>query len=168
VSDKPYRNNVGVALFNGRGQVFIGRTKNAGPEVMGQGRDWQMPQGGIDEQEDIVAAAARELWEETSVRSVALLGVTTEWWHYDFPPYFGPWHKLSGFRGQRQRWVAFRFTGTDSEVDIASPASGEPQEFFDWRWESLARTTDYVPLFKREVYLKVVDAFGHLAIVSEQ
>jgi putative (di)nucleoside polyphosphate hydrolase len=158
--DRPYRANVGVALFNGAGRVFIGRIRNAGPEIIGPGRDWQMPQGGIDPDEDIVAAAARELWEETGVRSVELLSATEEWWEYDFPPYFGAMHKLSRFRGQRQRWVAFRFTGDESEIDIVNPASGEPQEFFEWRWENLERTPDLVPLFKREVYVRVVATFA--------
>ena len=159
---KPYRPNVGVALFNVQGLVMIGRTENAGPEIVAPGRNWQMPQGGIDADEDIVAAARRELWEETNVRSVALLAVTEDWWSYDFPPYDGPWHKLTPFRGQRQRWVAFRLTGSDSEIDVANPAGGQPQEFFEWRWEELARTPQLVTPFKQAVYEKVVAAFTHL------
>ena len=161
-TDKPYRPNVGVALFNARGQALIGRTENAGPEIVAPGRDWQMPQGGIDPNEDIVAAAVRELWEETNVRSVSLLAVTENWWTYDFPPYEGPWHKLVPFRGQRQRWVALRFTGDDGEIDVAHPAGGQPQEFFDWRWEVLARTPQLVTPFKQATYEKVAAAFAHL------
>lgn len=163
---RPYRPNVGIALFNGRGQVLIGRTKNAGPEIVAPGRDWQMPQGGIegtaDATEDIVAAAKRELWEETNVRSVNVLAVSPEWWTYDFPPYHGPWHKLTLFRGQRQRWVALRFTGRDDEIDVANPAGGQPQEFFAWRWEALARTPQLVTPFKQAVYEKVAATFAHL------
>ena len=122
---RPYRPNVGVALFNARGQVLIGRAETAGPEIVTPGRDWQMPQGGIDADENLVAAARRELWEETNARSVTLLAVTDAWWTYDFPPYHGPWHKLSAFRGQRQRWVAFRFTGAESEIDVENPAGGQ-------------------------------------------
>jgi putative (di)nucleoside polyphosphate hydrolase len=163
---KPYRPNVGIALFNARGQVLIGRAESAGPEIVTPGRDWQMPQGGIeggiDAEEDIVAAAKRELWEETNVRSVSLLAVTEDWWTYDFPPYDGPWHKLSPFRGQRQRWVALRLTGAESEIDVAHPAGGQPQEFFEWRWEALARTPQLVTPFKQAVYEKVAAAFAHL------
>ena len=160
---RPYRPNVGVALFNAQGRVLVGRTRNAGPETIAPGRDWQMPQGGIDGVEDIVAAARRELWEETNVRSVTFLAVTDDWWAYDFPVYHGPWHKLSAFRGQRQRWVAFRFTGTDGEIDVANPAGGQPQEFFEWRWEELARTPQLVTPFKQSVYERVAAAFAHVA-----
>ena len=166
VEAKPYRPNVGIALFNGQGQVLIGRTENAGPEIVTPGRNWQMPQGGIeggiDASEDIVAAAKRELWEETNVRSVSLLAVTDDWWTYDFPFYDGPWHKLVPFRGQRQRWVALRLTGSESEIDVINPGGGQPQEFFEWRWEALARTPQLVTPFKQAVYEKVAAAFAHL------
>lgn len=165
---KPYRPNVGVALFNAQGRVLIGQARSAGPEIVEPGRDWQMPQGGIeggiDGDEDIVEAARRELWEETNVRSVTLLGSTEEWWSYDFPPYDGPWHKLTPFRGQRQRWVAFRFTGDNSEIDVTRPGNGQPQEFFAWRWEELARTPLLVTPFKQATYEKVVAAFARFAV----
>ena len=160
---KGYRPNVGIAVFNRAGLVLIGRTESAGPEVIEPGLDWQMPQGGIDADEDLAAAARREVWEETNVRSIEFIGATTDWWHYDFPPYDGPPHKLTPFRGQRQRWVAFRFTGEDSEIDVAHPAGGQPQEFFDWRWERLERTPELVVSYKRAVYAKVADAFGRFA-----
>lgn len=162
---KGYRANVGIALFNAAGLVLIGRTESSGPEVVEPGFDWQMPQGGIDGTEEIVAAARREVWEETSARSVELLAVTDEWWHYDFPPYDGPPHKLTPFRGQRQRWVAFRFTGEDSEIDVTRPGNGQPQEFFSWRWEKLERTPELVVSYKRLVYAKVAEAFRPFAAV---
>ena len=164
--EKPYRPNVGVALFNARGLVLIGQARSAGPEVVAPGRDWQMPQGGIDGDEDIIAAARRELWEETNVSSVTFLGATDEWWTYDFPPYDGPWHKLTPFRGQRQRWVAFHFTGNDSEIDVTRPGNGQPQEFFAWRWEELARTPQLVTPFKQMTYEKVAAAFAPFAAAS--
>jgi putative (di)nucleoside polyphosphate hydrolase len=157
---RPYRLNVGVALFNLQGRVLIGRTQNAGPEIVAPGRNWQMPQGGIDRHEEIVAAAQRELWEETNVRPVSFLAVTDDWWDYDFPAYDGPWHKLSAFRGQRQKWVALRFTGDDREIDVANPAGGQPQEFFEWRWEELGRLPGLVTPFKQAVYENVVAAFA--------
>jgi putative (di)nucleoside polyphosphate hydrolase len=99
---RPYRPNVGIALFNQAGKVFAGHGRSAGPEVLPAGHEWQMPQGGIDGNEDIVEAARRELFEETNVRSVALLQVSAEAWCYDFPPYAGPPHWLCAFRGQQQ------------------------------------------------------------------
>lgn len=157
---KPYRPNVGIALFNAEGLVLAGRAETSGPELIVPGFEWQCPQGGIDEGEDIVAAAKRELWEETNVRNASVLAVTEEWWPYDFPPYDGPPHKLSPFRGQKQRWAALRFEGHDSEIDVVNLPTGEPQEFFGWRWERLARLPDLVTPHKRPVYLLMAQAFA--------
>jgi putative (di)nucleoside polyphosphate hydrolase len=159
----PYRPNVGIALFNAAGLVFAGRSHSAGPEIVLPGLDWQMPQGGIDADEDIVAAARRELEEETGVTEAELLAVTVEWWRYDFPPYDGPPHKLTAFRGQRQRWVAFRFTGDEAAFDIGKPNGEEPPEFSEWRWRPLAAMPGLVVPFKRPVYEKVVGAFARFA-----
>ena len=88
--EKPYRPNVGIALFNADGRLLIGRRfRDDGPEIILPGLEWQMPQGGVDEGEDHRAAAFRELWEETSVRSADYLG-ETDWLTYEFPPFDGP------------------------------------------------------------------------------
>lgn len=160
--DKPYRPNVGIALFNRDGLLFLGRAREAGPETVSPGRDWQCPQGGIDAGEDIIEAARRELYEETNVRSLHLLEACELWWHYDFPPYDGSTHKLTPFRGQRQRWVAFLFTGNESEIDVVNLPTGEPQEFLEWRWGELASATDTCPLYKAQVYTNMAQRFAHL------
>ena len=163
VEQRPYRPNVGIALFNRDGLVLVGRARTSGPELIVPGFEWQCPQGGIDEGEDIVAAARRELWEETNVRSASLLVVTRDWWNYDFPPYDGPPHKLSPFRGQKQRWAAFRFEGSDSEIDVANLPTGEPQEFFGWTWERLEKLPGLVTPHKRAVYERMALAFAGFA-----
>jgi putative (di)nucleoside polyphosphate hydrolase len=160
---KPYRANVGIALFNAHGLVLIGRRfRDDGPEIILPGLEWQMPQGGVDAGEDLRAAAFRELWEETSVRSADYLG-ETDWLAYEFPRYDGPPHRLAKFRGQRQKWFALRFTGDESEIDPLTPRNGQPAEFDAWRWECLDRVADLVVPFRREVYRKVAETFAAVA-----
>jgi putative (di)nucleoside polyphosphate hydrolase len=163
-NEKPYRPNVGIALFNADGHVLIGhRFKGDGPEIILPGLDWQMPQGGVDEGEVLRDAAMRELWEETSVVSADYLG-ETDWITYEFPPYDGPQtHRLAKFRGQRQKWFALRFTGQDDEIDPLTPRNGQPAEFDAWRWERLDRVADIVVPFRREVYRAVAEQFAPFA-----
>ena len=155
----PYRPNVGIALFNKAGLVFAGMALNEGPEVVTVGLEWQMPQGGIDPDEDIEVAARRELLEETGIAEVSFLAATQSWWSYDFPFYDGPPHSLSGFRGQTQRWVAFRFEGDEAAINVTEPVSGFRPEFSTWAWMPLGRLPDLVMPHKRPTYTKVADAF---------
>jgi putative (di)nucleoside polyphosphate hydrolase len=163
MSDKPYRPNVGIALFNVDGRVLIARRfKDDGPEIVLPGLEWQMPQGGIDAAEDPRKAAFRELWEETGVTHAEYLA-ETGWLSYEFPPYDGPAHRLSVFRGQRQKWFAMRFTGDEREVDPLTERNDMPAEFDSWRWERLDRVADLVVPFRREVYLAVAREFARFA-----
>ena len=161
----PYRDCVGVALCNADGNVLIGRRK---PDPWIEDRSeltapWQMPQGGIDKGEDALAAATRELYEETSVRSVDLLAEAPHWIYYDLPDEALGVALKGRYRGQRQRWFAFRFTGDDSEVNVLQPGDGTtPAEFDTWRWEPLDRLPDLIVPFKRKAYEEVVAAFAHV------
>lgn len=157
---KPYRPNVGVALFNAAGCVLIGRRfRDDGPEIILPGLEWQMPQGGIDPQESPRDAVMRELWEETGVKCADYLG-ETDWLAYEFPPYAGPQsHRLAQFRGQRQKWFALRFTGSEHEIDPLTSRNGQAPEFDQWRWERLDRVADLVVPFRREVYRIVARQF---------
>ena len=157
---KLYRANVGIALFNAEGRVLIGRRfRDDGPEIILPGLEWQMPQGGVDQGEDLRSAALRELWEETGVKAASYLG-ETGWLCYEFPPYGGPPHRLGKFRGQRQKWFALRFAGDEQEIDPLTPRNGQPAEFDAWRWERLDRVADLVVPFRREVYREVARQFA--------
>jgi putative (di)nucleoside polyphosphate hydrolase len=162
--EKPYRANVGIALFNARGRVLIARRfKDDGPEIIMPGFEWQMPQGGIDPDEDPRPDAQSELYEETGVTSVEYLGETAAWMTYDFPPYDGPPHRLSIFRGQRQKWFAFRFVGNEREIVVADTRNDQVPEFDAWRWEPLANAAALVVPFRREIYEAVAKEFARFA-----
>jgi len=161
---KPYRFNVGVMLFNTAGQVFVGKSISDGPEVVEPGYEWQMPQGGIDPDEDIVAAARRELKEETGITRADFLALTDEWWRYDFPPYVPSGHRLEAFAGQQQRWVAFRFAGSDSDIDLGATGPDFYPEFSAWRWALLGEVVAGAIAYKRPNYEKAAQAFGRFAL----
>jgi putative (di)nucleoside polyphosphate hydrolase len=158
-----YRACVGIMLFNRSGLVFVGRRRKENiPERLRQGYEWQMPQGGIDAGEDPYQAALRELREETNVSSTTFLAESPDWYCYDLPSV--GWRKSRGrFRGQRQKWFALRFDGHESEINIDEPAGGQKPEFDAWRWETIGRLAELIIPFKRPVYDKVVETFGHLA-----
>ncbi|MCC6598241.1 MAG: RNA pyrophosphohydrolase [Alphaproteobacteria bacterium] len=153
-SSLPYRPCVGVALFNRDGLVFVGKRIDAKAD------DWQMPQGGIDEGEDISSAAFRELYEETGVKSAEIIRIAEQTIAYDLPATLQP--KLWGgaFRGQEQTWVAMRFTGEDSEITLN--AHNAP-EFEHWKWVRLEQTPDLIIPFKYETYSKVVRLFTDIS-----
>ena len=149
----PYRRGVGIALFNAEGKVFVAqRLDSPGPA-------WQMPQGGIDKGETPLDAAWRELHEETGVTSAELIAESEGWLSYDLPPELAATLWKGKYRGQEQKWYAFRFTGQDCEIDI----KGEHPEFSAWKWVDFRTTPELIVPFKRPLYQKVVLAFGHLA-----
>lgn len=159
-----YRPCVGLALFNAQGLVFIGRRANRSQrEHVAPGHEWQMPQGGIDPGEQPIEAAYRELREETNVATVSLLAEAPGWLSYDLPREIGKEAWRGRYRGQAQKWFAFRFEGDESEIDILNPIGGHKPEFDAWRWIELAQTPELIIPFKREVYREVARLFAGVA-----
>jgi putative (di)nucleoside polyphosphate hydrolase len=159
-----YRPNVGIMVINRAGEVWLGRRADAPADLEGPGAWWQMPQGGIDASEDPAKAALRELYEETGIRSVRIIGESAGWYTYDFPPGVG---KASDgrYRGQRQKWFAVRFLGRDDEVVLAQP--GHKPEFDSWRWVGLDQVAGLIVAFKRPVYDRVVEEFAGFAVPGD-
>ncbi|MGH6871711.1 MAG: RNA pyrophosphohydrolase [Rhizomicrobium sp.] len=151
--DLPYRPCVGVMLFNAEGSVFVG--KRIDQTVEG----WQMPQGGIDGNETPSQAALRELEEEIGTRNAKILREMDEWLAYDLPAHLLGVALHGRYRGQRQKWLAARFLGTDSEITVATP---EP-EFAQWKWLAVEALPRLIVPFKRDTYAKVIATFQDLA-----
>jgi putative (di)nucleoside polyphosphate hydrolase len=149
-----YRANVGVVLFHPDGRVWLGKRAGTPPPYQ-----WQFPQGGVDEGEDLEAAARRELLEETGASTVTRLGRTKRWLTYDFPALVAP-ELARGWKGQKQVWFAFRFDGEEAEFDLAAHP---PQEFEGWRWGWLAEAPELIVPFKRAAYEAVAEAFAVFA-----
>jgi putative (di)nucleoside polyphosphate hydrolase len=158
----PYRACAGIMVLNRDGLVFVGR-RAGGPEHTDATHVWQMPQGGIDENEDPYQAALRELYEETNIRSVQKLGEVGEWLAYDIPRDIVGEAWGGKYRGQKQKWFALRFTGQESEIDIANPAGGHEPEFIAWRWVAIGELAKLVVPFKRQSYERVVNEFEKFA-----
>ena len=149
-----FRPNVGIILVRADGKVWLGRRADTpGP------RNWQFPQGGVDEGEALHEAALRELQEETGATSVSLLGRTEDWIAYSFPPGYRRSKAARGWLGQKQIWFAFRFNGDDAEFDLAAH---DQVEFDHWRWADLDEALGSVAEFKRETYRHVIEVFKPL------
>ncbi len=151
----PYRPCVGIALFNAEGLVFVG-------ERIDTPGAWQMPQGGIDEGEDIEQAAFREMYEEIGTDKSDIIKISEEKTRYDLPPELQGELWNGRYRGQEQTWVAMRFNGDDSDIDINAH---KYPEFSAWQWVDLSQIVDLIVPFKRDVYRQVIELF--IVIPSE-
>jgi putative (di)nucleoside polyphosphate hydrolase len=145
-----YRLSVGVMLLNAAGKVFVARRIDM-PTMPA----WQMPQGGIDPGESPLQAARRELKEEIGTDEAELLGESGGWLQYDLPADLA--HGVWGgrYRGQRQKWFAMRFTGTDADIDLAT----EHPEFDIWKWIRPERLPEVIVPFKRQLYIDILAEF---------
>jgi len=148
----PYRAGVGAMLLNAAGEVFVGRRIDTAAEA------WQMPQGGIDGNETPAQAVGRELLEETGIRAARIIAESAGWFTYDLPPELLGRVWSGRYRGQRQKWFLMRFTGHDSDIDIAT----EHPEFNAWQWLAPDVLVDHIIDFKRPLYAAILREFGPL------
>lgn len=151
--DRPYRPNVGLVLFNSAGLVFTARRIDTKETA------WQFPQGGIDEGEDPRTAAMRELEEEIGTNKAEIIGESSAWYSYDLPPQVADTWQKGRWRGQKQKWFALQFLGTDADIDIHT----EHPEFAEWRWMKLSEVPAVIVPFKRALYQQVVGEFQPFA-----
>lgn len=152
-ADLPYRLGVGAVLLNAEGRVFVAQRIDT-PGA------WQMPQGGIDKGEDPAEAVFRELEEEIGTAAAELIAETDGWITYDLPDDLRGKVWKGKYRGQKQKWYALRFAGSDADIDLT--AHKHP-EFSDWKWVDMTRLVDLIVDFKRPLYEQIVAAFCHLA-----
>lgn len=159
MSDLPYRPNVGAALFNRQGLVLVARRADF-PNAEGPAGGWQLPQGGIDPDEDPRVAVLRELEEEIGTGRAEIIGEHPDWLTYDLPPHLLGVALHGRYRGQRQRWFALRFLGEDSDIRLDL----DPHPEFDaWRWARLAELPAMAVGFKRPIYEVLAASFARFA-----
>ena len=138
----PLRVGVGIVLLNKQNKIFVGR------RIDNPRNFWQMPQGGVDKEENYLDAALRELEEETSIKNIKLIREINYWLEYDLPPYLIGKIWKGKFKGQKQKWFIMKFLGVDNEINLET----RKPEFFEWKWININDLTKVVVKFKLEVY----------------
>ena len=141
----PMRQGVGIIVLNKQNQVFVGKRKDNPVDK------WQMPQGGIDQNETPLNAMKRELAEETSIKNIKILKEIENWFEYELPPNLLGKIWKGKFRGQKQKWFIVKFLGQDSEVNLNTTH----QEFIEWKWIDYNSLPEVIVDFKKEVYKKL-------------
>ena len=149
----PYRLGVGLVIFQSDKKIFTGRR-------LDNTSAWQMPQGGMDENEVPLETAYREMFEETGISKdkVSLVGITKKWYRYDLPSEIQSRFWGGKYRGQSQKWILFKFIGEDTDINIST----KMPEFCEWRWSSIDDLIEKIVPFKMELYKKVLEEFKHL------
>ena len=141
----PMRQGVGIIVLNEKNQVFVGKRKDNPVDK------WQMPQGGIDQNETPLNAMKRELAEETSIKNIKILKEIENWLEYELPPNLLGKIWKGKFRGQKQKWFIVKFLGQDSEINLNT----KHQEFIEWKWINYNSLPEVIVDFKKEVYKKL-------------
>ena len=151
--DLPYRPCVGIMLMNAAGRVFTA-------ERLDMPGAWQMPQGGVDQNENFLQAAKRELEEETGIKSVKLIKELNGWFKYDLPKYLLGKLWKGKYRGQKQKWFVMKFLGKPDEINVKT----KNPEFFDWKWIELSKLPNVAVHFKVDIYKKIKEELTSLSL----
>tara|TARA_A100001011_G_scaffold357606_2_gene402628 strand:- start:699 stop:1172 length:474 start_codon:yes stop_codon:yes gene_type:complete len=142
----PLRLGVGVVVLNKENKVFVGKRKDNPIDK------WQMPQGGVDEGEDLISAMKRELSEETGIKNITLLKEVEGWSEYELPDYLLGKIWKGKYRGQKQKWFIVRFVGKDNEINLET----KNPEFIEWQWVEIDSLPGVIVEFKKKVYENLV------------
>jgi putative (di)nucleoside polyphosphate hydrolase len=148
LKDLPYRNGVGIMIFNDQKKIFVGKR-------IDNQEAWQMPQGGVDKDEDFETAAKRELYEETGIQSVRIVQSSKQEFIYDLPNHLLGKIWKGKYKGQKQKWFLMKFLGPDSEINI----SQKHPEFNEWKWVDLDELPRLIVPFKKKLYESIIKEF---------
>ena len=143
----PLRIGVGIVLLNNENNIFVGK------RIDNPKNSWQMPQGGVDKNENFLQAAKRELKEETGIKTVKLIKELDGWFKYDLPEYLLGKLWNGKYRGQKQKWFVMKFIGKTNEINVKTVNP----EFLDWKWIKLSELTSIAVNFKIDIYKKIKD-----------
>ena len=141
----PLRLGVGIILLNNKNKVFVGK------RIDNPKNSWQMPQGGVDQNENLLQAAKRELAEETAIKSVKLVKELDGLLKYDLPKNLLGKLWKGKYRGQKQKWFVMKFIGKPDEINVKT----KNPEFFDWKWIKLSKLPNVAVHFKADIYKKI-------------
>ncbi len=142
----PLRIGVGAIVLNKKNQVFVGKRKDNPVDK------WQMPQGGVNEGEDLTSAMKRELNEETGIQNIKILNEIDGWFEYELPNYLLGKIWKGKFRGQKQKWFIVKFLGNDEEINLEK----DKPEFIEWKWLDIENLPNVIVDFKKRVYEKLL------------
>jgi len=143
----PLRLGVGIILLNNKNKVFVGK------RIDNPGNFWQMPQGGINQNESFLVAAKRELQEETGIKTVKLIKEINEWLTYDLPENLSDKIWNGKYRGQKQKWFIMKFLGNNNEINVKTKNA----EFSEWKWIKSSELPNIVVNFKVNIYKKLME-----------
>ena len=148
----PLRTGVGIILLNHENKVFVGK------RIDNPKNFWQMPQGGVNQNENFLQAAKRELEEETGIKSVELVKELNEWLGYDLPENLLGKVLEGKYRGQKQKWFIMKFVGKDNEINVKT----KNPEFLDWKWIEVSKLPSIAVSFKIDLYKKLKEELNFL------